>query len=403
MGFVMGQFNECYLPQVDGVVMVVQNYARLLNASYGLCCVVTAHYPGYEDRDPFDVIRYSSVPVPGTPYRTGLPSLDPRCVKRLRSCSFNILHSHSPFFSGLSALHIAKRRRIPIVTTFHSKYYDDFKAALHSQRMAEMGVDAIIQYYNRVDSVWTVNRSTANTLRDYGFKGDIEIMPNGTEFTPPSDPDSLRSRVEQDFSLGKDEILLLFVGRLVWTKNLKILAKSLQLLKQAGTPFRMIFAGSGDAEAGLKELVETLGLNDRVHMPGAIKDREYLKGLYTRADLFVFPSLYDNDSLVVKEAAACQCPSLLIAGSNAAERVTDGQNGFLCENTPESIARALQQLLDHPGKLREAGVEAAKTLYVPWDRIIGKVYQRYAELVTQKAGQPSRYKSLRRSRVSSGE
>ena len=157
--------------------------------------------------------------------------------------------------------------------------------------------------------------------------------------------------------------------------------------------FHLLVVGSGEAEKGFTELIHKLEIGDRVHLPGAVSDRDYLKNIYTRASLFVFPSLYDNSPIVVKEAAACRCPSLVIRDSNSAEGIEDDRNGFLCENDPAAIASRVQSLFTNREHLSEVGRRAQETLYVPWENIMGKVYARYGELIAEKAGRTvSRHK-----------
>ena len=74
---------------------------------------------------------------------------------------------------------------------------------------------------------------------------------------------------------------------------------------------------------------------------GFVGDREEILSLYRRADLLVFPSVYDNAPMVVREAAAMGTPALLVRGSCSAEGVTHGDNGFLCEADPASIASSV--------------------------------------------------------------
>lgn len=382
----VGLYNDAYLPIIDGVTMVVQNYARLINENHGKCFVVAPTFPGYKDNDKFEIIRYNSVPLIGkSPYRAGLPFLDHKYASRMKTLKADIIHSHTPFGSGISGLINAKSNNIPLVTTFHSKYYDDFKQAFRSSLIAELGVDAILKFYNRADSVWAVNKSTANTLKDYGFKGNIEIMPNGTEFTPPENPELECQKVNETLGINASDVLLLFVGRIVWAKNVDKLAKAISTLKSKDIKFKMAVAGSGEAYKGLSELIDELDIGDRMVLLGGITDRNYLKSLYTRADLFVFPSLYDNSPIVVKEAAACSCPSLVIRDSNSAEGVTDGVNGFLCEDHPDSIAKKIIELLSNRHLLKKVGEAASKTLYTPWETIIEKAYSRYIELIEERS------------------
>lgn len=81
---------------------------------------------------------------------------------------------------------------------------------------------------------------------------------------------------------------------------------------------------------------------------GSITERERLKLYYAAADLFLFPSLYDNAPLVVREAAALHTPSLLIKGSTSAEVIHDSVNGFLSDNSVTAYASRISQLLETP-------------------------------------------------------
>jgi len=69
---------------------------------------------------------------------------------------------------------------------------------------------------------------------------------------------------------------------------------------------------------------------------GAIYDREELRVYYTAGDLFIFPSLYDTNGIVVREAAACGVASVLIKGSCAAEGITHMRTGILTEDDPQA-------------------------------------------------------------------
>jgi len=143
--------------------------------------------------------------------------------------------------------------------------------------------------------------------------------------------------------------------------------------------FKMLFAGMGYAAEDLKKMVEDLNLADRVRFLGTVYDRAYLRSVFCRADLLLFPSLYDTASIVVREAASQKCPSLLIRGSNTAEGVTDGVNGLLSENTPEAIAQRIFDAVNQ-NDLSEIGERAHDTLYRNWESIVDEVYGRYEEI-----------------------
>lgn len=382
MDLVTGQFSESYPPIMDGVGIVAKNYAYWLNKKYGKGYVVTPDYPGYVDDTDFGVLRYNSVGViTRYPYRTGIPNLDPSFMKAVRKVPFDIIHAHTPFSSGRIALDIARKRNIPIVASFHSKYYDDFLESFKIERIARFGVSKVIEFYNNVDAVWTVNMSTARTLREYGFQGPIEIMPNGIEYEPPKNKEADREAINRKLNLNRSELVFIYVGQMVWQKNTRVLLESLSVLREKGLDYKMLMIGEGYALDELKALAKEFGIGDRVIFLGRISDRDYLRTLYCRADFLLFPSLYDTFSLVVREAASQGCPALLIENSNAAEGVIDEVNGILAENSAQSIASRILKVLETPGLLEKVGENAKKSLYISWETVVDRVYERYLEIV----------------------
>ena len=381
MGLITGQFNEAFNPIMDGVTNVVRNYACWLNRKYGISYVITPHFPNYVDKEEYEVLRYHSISVPTRPpYRTGVPALDIQFMRRIKSIPFDIVHAHSPFSAGRIAMNIAHKRGIPVVASFHSKYYDDLLESLKFESAAKIGVSVIVDFYNSADFVWTVNNATAGTLREYGYKGHIEVVNNGTEYETAEDRKAAGHMVNEKLNLKPEELVFLFVGQLVWQKNLKVLINVLDLLRSMGMDYKMLIAGMGHAEEELKRMVEELNLTDRVIFLGPVYDRDYLKSLFCRADLLLFPSVYDNASIVVQEAASQKCPPLLIKGSNTAEGIIDGENGLLSDNSPEAISRRIYDAV-HQSDLSRIGERAHETLYRNWEIIVDEVYGRYKEIV----------------------
>ena len=382
MKLVTGQFNDAFLPIMDGVTNVVKNYAEWMMHEHGASYVITPDFPDYSDQEPYPVIRYPSIPIPfRKPYRQGLPSLDALFMKRIREVPFDLVHTHTPFSAGHLALYVARKREIPLVASFHSKYYDDLYAALKVEAAARYGVRRIVEFYESVDYVWTVNNGTADTLREYGYRGDIDVIRNGTDFVPPSNPKALRNQADIELDLRNAYPVFLYVGQLTWQKNLRILLEALAELKRRGNIFKMLIAGGGYASEELKVLAESLGLSGDVVFLGTILDRERLKRIYCRADLFVFPSVYDNASIALREAAAVGCPALLVKGSNTAEGIVDNENGFLAENDPVAIAERIAGATANRKAMTAIGARAQKTIYTGWDEIMKEVNDRYGEIV----------------------
>ncbi len=384
MNLCFGQFIDTYLPTVDGVIQTVRNYGYWLQKKHGTSYVIAPEAPEYADQEDFSVVRFRSVGIPMfPPYRMGLPLFDFDFRKELSATPFTITHAHSPFIAGYIALKIGRHRGIPVVATFHSKYREDISRALKSELITEASLKLIVSYFNSVDEVWVPSTSTGKTLEEYGYEGSYEVMPNGSDLEIPSprDYEVLRAKGRDEIGVSGDTTLFLFVGQHRWEKNVKLIIESLKILKDAGRNFRMLFVGQGYAEEEMKRMVSERGLSDRVSFYGVVLDREKLKEIYAAADIFLFPSLYDNVPLVVREAAAFKVPSVLIRGSTAAEGFRDNENGFLVENDPGDMAGKLFTLLDLPELVQSAGEGAQATIYIPWERIIDSAFDRYKKII----------------------
>ena len=114
-----------------------------------------------------------------------------------------------------------------------------------------------------------------------------------------------------------------------------------------------------------------------VSLPAPSVTGKLLRVYFSLADLFLFPSLYDTNGIVVKEAAACSCPSLIIQGSCAAEGITHNQNGILIENTVDSISREILSACQDRERLRRIGDAASREIYLSWDDAVDAAYRRY--------------------------
>lgn len=137
----------------------------------------------------------------------------------------------------------------------------------------------------------------------------------------------------------------------------------------------MVFIGNGADAAEVQEYAKPLG--NKCIFTGAISQRETLRAWYCRADLFLFPSSYDTNGLVVREAAACDLAAVLIDGSCAAEGVTDGVDGFLIDENAGSMAAKLQEICKQPECMAQVGCQAGDRLYLSWGDAVKRARERY--------------------------
>lgn len=378
-----GIFNDSFPPIMDGVTLTVQNYMEGFGQRGLPPCIVTPWNP-VNVRVDCKVLKYFSLPIRGRfPYRYGYPKLDPFIWTRLRNTPFRIVHSHSPFSSGRLAVFVKHRQKVPLIGTFHSKYRQDLEHSFRNTPwMVPIIMKRILNFFNSCDEVWIPQPAVEETVREYGYAGELVVMPNGNDMAPdPSEIDSLKSRARKLFDIPDDAISLLFVGQHIWQKGLKIVLEALTKLEERNVRFIMDFVGNGYAAGEMKRFVNTHGLSDRVRFNGVITDREMLKSYYAASDLFVFPSLYDNAPLVVREAAAYHTPALLAEGSTAAEVIRHGDNGFLCRYDAEEYAGAIASLSRDKRRLRQVGKQAMASLSICWNDVIDQVTDRYNTLI----------------------
>jgi 1,2-diacylglycerol 3-alpha-glucosyltransferase len=391
---VIAQYNDTYRPIMDGVAICTENYVHWLNHDHERSILVTPRFPEYSYRADYEVYTFHSVPfLPMRPFRIGLPFLDQDFKEQIETVNFRLIHSHCPFVTGLMARKTARERGVPHVSTFHSKYHEDFLRVFKSKQVVKQLLKQVVSFYESADAVWTPNTSTAETLRSYGYRGEIDVVSSGTDMSSPTEAqmkhykvagwELLKDRVDKSFELdGFDQApVFLFVGQHRWEKNLELIVKALDALNKRGRDFRALFVGTGYAVDALRLETWWHGLSPKVSFLGMVVDRERIKGLYALADIFLFPSLYDTVGLVVREAAAFGVPSILVRGSSATEGIVDGREAFFTDNRPEAMADLLGGLADDLPRVRRVGEEARQRLDLSWRTIVGRVYEKYQRIL----------------------
>lgn len=375
--------SEAFPPVMDGVAVCAQNYAWWMQKKVGGVSVITPNVFGADYKSlPYQVLDYMSVPVPFRhPYVTGVAQIDPVFMTRLSKRKFKLVHAHSPFTSGRVAASVAKAQGIPLVATFHSKFRDDYAKIIPSEFVVDQMLKVTMEFFDRADEVWVPQESVVDVIREYGFKGPVEVVENGSDLVADY-PDSFFAEARKELGVPRDKFVFLFVGQHVWQKNVRFIIDALAQIKDLD--FRMFFVGTGYAADEMKELVQQNGLENQVTFTGMLTKREEITRYYAAADLFLFPSLYDNAPLVVREAAALHTPSIMIDESTAATILKDGENGFLVPNNLDAFVARLRELIQDPDRVHRVGVEASHSIVRSWEDVVDEVLDRYNRLIAKR-------------------
>lgn len=374
--------NDSFPPTIDGVANTVVNYGTIINRELGYATVATPAYPDVDDSGiPFPVIRYPSVPVTKPEgYRAGYPfSLG--VLNRLEESGFDLIHAHCPLTATILGRALRRRIDVPLVLTYHTKFDIEIAKMMHGKLLQESATKMLVNVIEACDEIWVVSRGAGENLRKLGFQGECLVMPNGVDFPKTPIEDALIREVTGGCDLPEDVPMFLFVGRMMWYKGVRLILDALAALHGEGRDFRMVFVGGGADREQIVQYADTLAMGQKVCFVEPELDRDRLHAWYSRADLFLFPSTFDTNGLVVGEAAASALASVLVKDSCAAENVTDGVNGFLVEENAASLAALLRRIMDDRALLRRIGQNAQRDLYLSWDDAVHMAYERYGTVI----------------------
>lgn len=374
---------DSYLPTVDGVVMCMHNYCLNASKDHDVTVFAPKNTKSYVDNFPYKIIRCNSIYIPIAKYYYGVPSMDAKFKKETYAQDYDIIHVHSPFNMANYAIKLAKKKNIPIVATFHTNFRPIFQDVLGSNTMAEAVVKSIGKTFNKMDEIFVCSPYIAEQARSFGYNGKITYLPFGTELEKANNVEELREQANEKLGLNKDELVFLYVGRVVPLKRIDFSIRSLKALKDKGIKFKFLVVGKGLYQKDLQLLAEELGLKDEVKIMGFV-ERELLPYINARADLLLFPSLYDNFGLVKVEAAAYATPGVYIKDTPAGYGVTDGHNGYLSDDNIEAFSNKIMEAISDREKLKQAGINASNELYIHWSDCTKALIERYKEIIKEK-------------------
>lgn len=195
----------------------------------------------------------------------------------------------------------------------------------------------------------------------------IVVAYNGVdaERFSPAGRASVRALRRQALGIGRDAVVVLFVGGGFARKGLGPLLEALGRLRSRGTDLHLVVVGGG-ATGAWRRRAGRLGLADRVIFVGHVPDPE---GYYAAADIFALPTFFDPFANATLEAMASGLPVITSRMNGAAEILTPGVDGYVLEDpaSPQELTGRLAALAD--ADLRRSLGEAARrtALRFPWE------------------------------------
>jgi len=165
---------------------------------------------------------------------------------------------------------------------------------------------------------------------------------------------------------GKDRVKILTAGRLIEKKGYEYSIRACAVLMKKGKNFHYTIIGDGPLIKKLTDLVDTLGLNERINFAGGVNRRELLD-YYSKSDIFLLPSVKSENGeeegtpAALIEAQASGLPVVSSFHSGIPEIVAHEKTGYLAkEKDSDSIAMYLEMLIDNPGLRLRMGKQGRK-------------------------------------------
>ncbi len=206
---------------------------------------------------------------------------------------------------------------------------------------------------------------------------NIEYVQNGLNsnyFIPPKK------------KLSKDNMDLLFVGRLEKVKNLPYLIKGFcEALKENKKIFLHI-VGEGRERNSLEKLAEQLNISDFIKFHGVLYKENLLK-IYQSSDVFLITSEYESFCMVVTEAMACGLPVIGTKVGFLPNLINPGETGFLVElNNIKELKEKILFFSENMDKVREFGSKARKFVVknFSWEESAKRIEKIYYEAINRR-------------------
>jgi glycosyltransferase involved in cell wall biosynthesis len=214
------------------------------------------------------------------------------------------------------------------------------------------------------------------------LNGRLFVCPMGVDFDTfgqPCDSGEMRQGLFKQLNGNESTILLLYAGRLSKEKNLGVLPPLLDVLAgHTRRDYRLVIAGEGPAGAELRSSLERAAPGRSLFLGQC--NRETLRVLYHAADVFIHPNPREPFGIAPLEAMAAGLP-LVAPESGGLLTYANRKNAWLAENTPGSLARAVERVHDDPAARLAKTEKARQTAQeFSWARITGNYFVLYDEL-----------------------
>jgi len=366
-------FNANLRRGQDGVTRVMYKMFEGAMARRHEAIAFTSTMPDPSDQIiPMHKVRSVVLPLQKN-YRIALPGYQ-MFSRSLQAFAPDIMHINSPCTLGFAAMKYARQFNIPIVATYHT-HFPTYPRYYGLSALEELTWKVSRYLYNRMDRTFVPTVPILQELRDHAIDR-LEYLPNGVDlslFNPSRRSQPWRERITKD-----KKPVILFVSRLVWEKDLAVLAQAYKILCAKGLEFEMVIVGDGHARKEFQEM-----------MPGAhflgYQSGHTLAESYASSDIFVFPSTTETFGLVTVEAMASGLAPVAAKGGGAVGIIEEGTSGlFAAPLSGADLAHGVERLIiNEHERVRLALGAVQRSHDFSWDSILVQLFQSYQAVIDE--------------------
>lgn len=226
------------------------------------------------------------------------------------------------------------------------------------------------------DRIIAVSRFVKEDIAKYGIdKEKIEVIHNGvdTNFFKPS------KKTFKEKYADKFDTLFVYLGRLIRQKGVPYLIYAMAEVVKEYPKTGLLIVGKGEEKSRLEGMVRKLALEKNVIFPGFIPE-EQLPNVYSSADAYILPSLWEVLPISLLEALACGVPLLASDAGGNPEVVEKDVNGFIVpKGDSAALAQKMKVLASDQNMRKKMGRESRRiaTEKFDWELIAGKTLKYY--------------------------
>ena len=299
--------------------------------------------------------RTGNLTLPSIPFASELllmKALARRIFEVAKAEKPDILHAHSPVLNAIPALWVGRKLGLPVVYEIRAFWED--AAVDHATYRENSWKYKLVRYLEtrvcqKADQVGVISQGLKQDLINRGIsEGKLSIIYNGIN---PEDFKSCEPHrpLKASWQLNGKKVVG-FIGSFYHYEGLDLLVKAFSSLASKRSDILLLLVGGGDLENELREQIHSLGLEERVIMPGRIPHHQ-IPGVYALVDILAYPRYSMRLTELVtplKPLEAMSMGKALVASDVGGHRelIRHNETGLLFSpGSPAELAQALETLL----------------------------------------------------------